>query len=103
MRISVSIDPSLVQLQDASNFAAFDVIVDPADAAESAVAEALGDLGRGAGEDHLWISVDGVRTLAGEAADADWETGYAAMIRYAESKNWLTDDATMIKAHIERP
>jgi hypothetical protein len=81
------------------NFKSFKVVVcgtrDP-EAAERAlapVAEWLGD-------DHVAVSVDAVRTMAGErAAVADWEQGFAAMLGYAESKGWIVDGA--IKAHVE--
>lgn len=102
MRISVSTDPHRLQLLDPSNFAAFDVVADPPNAPEPAVAAALGDLGAGAGADHVWVSVAGVRSLTGDAADADWETGYQAMLTFAKSMGWMNDDETMIKAHIDR-
>lgn len=102
MRISVSTDSHRVQLLDPSNFTGFDVVADPTDAPERMVAEALGDLGERAGDDHVWMSVAGVRSLAGDAVDAEWEAGYQAMLGYAAGKGWLNDEATMIRAHIDR-
>lgn len=102
MRIVVSTDPHRVQLFEPSDFTAFDVVADPADVPESIVAEALGDLGARAGDDHVWVSAAGVRVLAGDAVDAEWEAGYQAMLGYASAKGWLNDDATMIRAHIDR-
>lgn len=46
--------------------------------------------------DHVWVSVDALRDAADDAE------GFEAMIAYAGSKGWLNDDATMVRAHIER-
>src|SRR5438874_4031725 len=86
-------------LLEPDNFKSFKVVVrgsrDPkaAQRALARVAEWLGD-------DHVAVSVDAVRTMAGdEAATVEWEQGFAAMLGYAKSKGWMLGDA--IKAHIE--
>jgi len=87
------------QLLEPGNFKSFKVVVrggrDPAaaDRALAPVAEWLGD-------DHVAVSVDAVRSMAGEeAATPEWEDGFVAMLGYARSKGWMVGDA--IKAHVE--
>jgi hypothetical protein len=57
------------------------------------------------GDAHL--SAAAVRHLAGTAAaadgadlDAGWEAGFAAMLAYAGTKGWITDDGS-IRVHVE--
>jgi hypothetical protein len=87
------------RLLEPSDFKSFKVVVRggtdgrAAERGLAPVAEWLGD-------DHVAVSVDAVRSLAGaEAETPDWQRGFAAMLGYAESKGWMVGEA--IKAHIE--
>jgi hypothetical protein len=40
-----------------------------------------------------------LRTLAGDAADAAWEQGFAAMVDYASTHGWVTTDGGL-RAHV---
>jgi hypothetical protein len=66
-----------------------------------ALAEALegAGVGRMDGDDAL-VEVDAVRRLAAGRVDEAWEGRFAAMLDYAATKGWLTDDGRAIRAHV---
>ncbi len=103
MRISVTVSPAEVTLLDPNVFNSFDVVADPGDASEAAIAAALGSVGSAAGDDHVWISIDEVQHLAGSAVTPEWESNFENMLAYASSMEWTNDGQSMIKAHIVRP
>ncbi|MFT7600226.1 MAG: hypothetical protein ACI8TP_003167 [Acidimicrobiales bacterium] len=85
-------------LNKPAEFTAFDVRAADAPAALAA----LGDEASVAPEaDHVFVTVAAVRRLAGDAADAEWEAGFAKMLDFAASKGWMNDTSTSIKAHID--
>ena len=47
------------------------------------------------------VAVDAVRRLAAGSVGATWEDDFAAMLDYARSKGWLSDDGASIRAHVE--
>jgi hypothetical protein len=102
MFITVDVESGSVTLAGVGEFTSFHVIADPRDAPESSVGVALGPAGTAAGDDHVWIAVDAVRQLAGGAADPAWEESFTGMLDYAESKGWLDEDGSSIRAHISR-
>jgi hypothetical protein len=72
---------------------------------DAAAALAAVGFGRGAGDggDDLLVSVAAVRAAVSGQVDPNvWEPQFAAMLDYAGSKGWLSDDGTMIRAHVER-
>ena len=90
-------------LLEPENFKAFKLVC--ADRVEpEALAAALGALVEldddGA---HAWLSIAGLRDLAGPlAADDEWMTSFDGMVGYAASKGWLSPDGSAIRAHVER-
>ena len=92
-------------LNKPAEFTASDVRAADAPAALAA----LGDEASVAPEaDHVFVTVaavrrppSAVRRLAGDAADAEWEAGFAKMLDFAASKGWMNDTSTSIKAHID--
>ncbi len=77
--------------------------------ATAALAAALGGHGAGTVESGggAVIPPDAVRRLAGEAVarrgrslDETWEAGFAAMLEYAATAGWITDDGS-IRVHVE--
>lgn len=102
MHIRIDADQT-VTLDDPAGFTAFDILA--ADPAQASVLAALGPDGSAATEDdHVFVSVDAVRRWAGDALggiDDGWESGFGAMVGYATSKGWMSDDGSSIKAHIE--
>lgn len=50
-------------------------------------------------EDHLWVPVGLVREMAG--GSDEWNLEFDAMLGYAASKGWLSEDGSQILAHVE--
>ena len=56
----------------------------------------------GPDDEHVWLDVDRLRQAgATQGSDAEYSTKFAAMIAYAGSKGWLSDDHTKVRAHLE--
>lgn len=113
MEIAVDLSAPSVVLRDGANFRAFHVAVtgDGDDAAVAAVLAAAG-AGRGCDDaDHVWVAKSWLEAQAAAApggapdgvAPAEWAAGYDKMLGLATKMGWLDDDATHIKAHLERP
>jgi hypothetical protein len=62
----------------------------------------LGDLCTpGADADHVWLSVERLRSAAlALSDDAQFGDHFDAMIAYAASKGWLDDDGRRVRAHV---
>ncbi|HLI74515.1 MAG TPA: hypothetical protein VKU86_11605 [Acidimicrobiales bacterium] len=52
-------------------------------------------------DDDAVVDVAAVRRMAGPQ-DARWEADFAAMLEFAGTKGWLTEDGRGIRAHVER-
>lgn len=92
-----------VTLDEAGDFTAFDVRV--FGGSRETALDALGDDGSAAAEeDHVFVAVDRVRSLArialGDGVDFAWESGFKGMLDYAGSKGWMNDDGSSIKGHL---
>ena len=65
------------------------------------VLEAAG-LGRMGDGDIAFLHAGALRAQAEpRASSADWATRWDAMIEYARSKGWLSDDGASIQVHVE--
>ncbi|HEU5270783.1 MAG TPA: hypothetical protein VFU36_12725 [Jatrophihabitans sp.] len=93
-----STDGSDVTLLDADDFHHFSVRLAGPGATEALPAHGIGRLINPA---EAFVTVAAVRRLAGRDADASWNEGFAAMLRYAQSRGWLSDDGSEIRAHLE--
>ena len=61
----------------------------------------LGDIGDGGA---AMLDVAALRDLAvATATRPDWPDGWAAMIRYASGKGWVSGDGRIVRAHLEPP
>jgi hypothetical protein len=58
------------------------------------------DVGSVDGDGEAMVRVDAVRRLAGAVGET-WDDDFAAMLDYARSKGWLSDDGASIRAHVE--
>ena len=97
MRISVN--GSNIELLEPDVFTAFDVVAPNLSADQ--VLTALGGHGSPSTEpDHVFVAIAAVRSMAGDAADRDWEEQFQAMIAYAASKGWLNDAGDKIMGHL---
>ena len=90
-----------ITLEDPGNFREFHVSMD----GDVAAAVAAFDSRAAASErdNHLWIDIAFVRELAGDAADAEWESQFDGMLAYANSKGWIDEPANRVEAHIQPP
>lgn len=101
MIVRVDVGAGTVSLDEPARFDRFHVLA-PAGAGEAAVASVLGDDGREAGDDHVWVRLSALERWAGDAADDQWRAGFDGMVRYASSKGWLDETGEFVQAHIER-
>jgi hypothetical protein len=99
MHIVVSTDHDNVTLEEADEFTSFDVLAP--ESARPRLGDLLSTVGRVEG-DHVWVARTAVAELAGAGADdSAWQAGFAAMVDYARSKGFLSDDDLAVRAHIE--
>jgi len=59
----------------------------------------LGDLGHVDGE-HVWLDIPLLKALSPLADDAEWAEGFDGVMKYAESKGWIDETGTRVRAHI---
>jgi hypothetical protein len=86
------------RLVDPDDFKAFKVVV-VGDA--PTLGERVAGLGVARLDEHAWVSIDALRSLAGAAATPAWEESLQSMIAYARSKDWIDDGLGAIRAHVE--
>jgi hypothetical protein len=99
VRIVVDLSEARVHLGDPRDFTRFSVAVEgQGDLAAVLEQSGLGRL-RPDGE-HVVVDPVALRALAGAAATAEWEDGFAGMCAYAAGKGWVEDDGGIV-AHIE--
>ena len=87
-------------LEDPTNLKQFHVSADDA-AVDVGAALAGSGFGTMEGNDAM-ISVEAVRSAAAGRVGDGWEAGFEAMLDFARSKGWLSDDGTAVRAHVER-
>jgi hypothetical protein len=89
---------SLVEADDCTRF---DVVVHgSADHGQLERALLSASVGRTRGDDAL-VTVAAVRRLAAGSVAEGWEAAFAAMLDYARSQGWMSDDGEEIQAHVE--
>jgi hypothetical protein len=85
-------------VDDPAVFTAFNAISSTDD--KDAVGAAMGVAGHAADDaGHVWVSAEWIRATV--AGDGEWLAGFDAMVAFAESKGWMNEAGTHIKAHIE--
>lgn len=59
--------------------------------------------GRPAGDD-VWVSTAWIRAAMAEREDddAEWQSGFEAMLGYARAQGWIAEDGDGIRAHVVR-
>lgn len=103
MHVTVDLQatPPTVLLVEPADCRSFDVIVHGSgdgDALDQALAAA--SVGRTEGNEVL-VTVAAVRRLAAGSVGDGWESDLRAMLDYARSRGWLTEDGQWIRAHVE--
>ncbi len=95
----IVVDGDSVRLDDPEDLKGFKVVVPSGD--ETTVTQALKSVGRLVDRETAWIRAGAVRALAHGRVDDDWDEEFEAMLGYAASKGWLSDDGSEIRAHVE--
>ena len=54
------------------------------------------------GAAHVMIPVATLRRLAAGRVPEGWDADFEAMLTFARSKGWLSDDGDAVRAHLER-
>jgi hypothetical protein len=88
-----------VALRDPTDFTRFSVALEGEGDLDAVLAGT--GLGHPAGDgEHMVVDPAALRALAGPAADAAWEEGFAGMCAYAATKGWVEPGGGLL-AHIE--
>ncbi len=102
IQVQLGEDAEGPELVESADFTRFHVAVrGRGDAGTLDEALRASDVGSVDGDGEAMVRVDAVRRLAGPAVDEAWEQGLAAMLDYARSKGWTSDDGTVVRAHVE--
>ena len=86
-----------VALRDPADFRRLDVLVDPQTAER--LERSIARIGRREDAGHVRIAPAVLRFLSGHAGEADWESGFAAMLAYASRSGWI-DARGEVRAHL---
>jgi hypothetical protein len=103
MHVTVDLNPTAptVSLLEPDDCTCFDVVVHgSADRGELDRALVGTSVGRVL-DDDAYVTVDAVRRLAAGSVAEGWEAAFVAMLDYARSRGWLSDDGREIQAHVE--
>ena len=102
VHVDLGDDPAAVTLAEAADCTRFHVAVaGPADAARLDAALRVADAGGLDGDGEALVRVDAVRRLAAGAVGDSWGPDFDAMLDYARAKGWLSEDGSLIRAHVE--
>ena len=104
LQVDLTATPAGVSLESAQDCGRFHVSVTGSrDPVRLGAALSLAGVGRALDDDHVWVQVDAVRSLAAPRVEPGWEESFAGMLTYAASKGWLDEAGDAIQAHIEWP
>lgn len=89
-----------VTLEDSANFRELKIEIEHRPVKLSAVREWLNGIADPVGLDHAWISIDWLRKRSafGSAASS---ASFDGMIDFARKQNWLNDQGTSVRSHVE--
>jgi hypothetical protein len=87
------------RLAEPDDFKGFKVVLRQAG---PSVADRLAAVGVARLDEHAWVRIDALRTLAGASATPEWEDSLASMLEFARSRDWVDDELGAIRAHVER-
>jgi len=98
--IVIDLSAATVTLRQHDEFTRFSVALKGVgDLAQVVQQSGLGRIG--ADGEHLVVDPVALRAMAGPAADARWDEGFAGMCAYAAGKGWVEPDGGVI-AHVDR-
>jgi hypothetical protein len=101
IRVDLGAEPPAVTLEEPQDCARFHVEVRGGDMIMTAEALVRSGVGRLVETDDALIAVAAVRSLAEGRVPSTWERDFEAMLSYARTKGWLSDDGSEIRAHAE--
>ena len=52
--------------------------------------------------EHAWLDIDHLRASAGRDQPEHWVAGFNAMIDFARTRGWVSDDGSHVRAHVVR-
>lgn len=90
---------AILQLNNPNDMKSFQVILVVGDSLSQLQLSEAGFLGH---EEHVWVPTNVIAKLAEKDADADWQTRFEGMVRYAESKGWYDNASAAIRGHCIR-
>ena len=98
----IDVTASGVSLRELRAFDGFHV--EAARDVDLAEALTLAGAGREIGDGDVFISADWIRGVMAEREDDDeeWHAGFEAMLGYARSRGWISEDGDGIRAHVTR-
>jgi hypothetical protein len=100
--VDLSAEPGAVVLVDPADCGRFHVAVrGTGDAVALDGALRSASVGGLDGDGEALVLVDAVRRLAAGSVGDTWDADFAAMLGYAGSKGWLSEDGSSIRAHVE--
>ena len=92
---------SVVELEDASNFRSFKVVVAMPNADLDTVRRALSSIALLPERDTAWVYERGLRAWPELSDDSAWQDQLTAMIEKARPHGWIDEVNKTIKAHVE--
>jgi hypothetical protein len=99
--VYIEIQGDRAEVRDADNCRSLDVRVPAGDRTQVDAALRAAGLGRWDGRAEAELAVDALRAAAaGSDVGVDWHGRWDAMVDYAQSKGWVTDDGTRLRAHL---
>ena len=91
----------VIRLEEPDNCRQFHVAI--GNLSEEVAEQALEreDVGTFSNHDTAWVKITALRKLAETRVPPDWQDRFDEMLRYAESKGWLSTDGTHVSGHCE--
>lgn len=92
------------EMDDLQSLAVYvDADVSSAEAAETLRSAGLSPEDAVNSEEHVWLKLDRLEAAAGPHlySGEEWQSGWRAMIAYATRKQWISEDKTLVRAHID--
>jgi len=100
--VDMEAEPATVTLEDPADCGRFHVAArGGGDAGTLDVALRAAAVGSVDGDGEAVVHVEAVRRLAVGSVEEAWKGEFTAMLDYARSKGWLSDDGASIRAHVE--
>lgn len=103
IRVDLGVEPPAVTLEEPEDCGRFHLeVVQRGDLSRLGDVLVRDGVGWVEDDDHAYISVVALRSLADGRVGADWAEEFERMLEYARGKGWMTPDGAEVQAHIER-